>query len=311
MRIIGISITAIALALAGCANKKGIDPYGSYKQEAILLYPDTIPNSKPTPAGYIEKTNESGTITKVTVPTVTPYLPEKSKSNGTAVIVCPGGGYIGVSVQNAAEDVAREFNKIGVTAFVLKYRLPNDGVMIDKTIGPLQDAQRAIQLVRERAVEWGIDSSKVGIIGFSAGGHLASTVATHFSTAVISNNTNTNLRPDFTILVYPVITMEPAGNNQCAERLLGKHPSPEMVELFSNDKQVTFDTPPTFLVHAIDDPVALVQNSTQYYDALIKHNVKAQIYLYQQGGHGFGLKNSKTRDWFQKVKSWMGANGWL
>ncbi|RYE20108.1 MAG: alpha/beta hydrolase [Sphingobacteriales bacterium] len=301
MKAIFTLIIVFTMALAAYAQK----------QQSVLLYPKGVPNSKPAPADYIEKT-ENGWITKVTVPAITPYLPEKGKANGTAVIVCPGGAYAGLAADHEGEAIAKEFNKIGVTAFVLKYRLPNDGIMIDKTIGPLQDAQRAIQLVRERAAEWGINPAKVGIIGFSAGGHLASTAATHFDKVVIDNKANISLKPDFAVLVYPVISMSPVGHQYSKEMLLGKHPSAEMIDLYSNEKQVTANTPPTFLIHAADDDSVPVQNSTLFYDELIKHKVKAEMHLYQEGGHGFGLNNTKTKDlWFERLKNWMDANKWL
>ncbi|RCH54808.1 alpha/beta hydrolase [Mucilaginibacter hurinus] len=281
------------------------------QQKPVALYPNGVPNSKPAPADYAEITDK-GWIGKVTVPTIIPYLPEKSKANGAAVIICPGGAYAGLAADHEGKAVAEAFTKIGVTAFVLKYRLPNDAIMVNKSIGPLQDAQRALQLVREHANEWGINPAKVGIIGFSAGGHLASTAATHFNNAVIDNPGSTSLRPDFAILVYPVISMSPIGHQYSKEMLLGKNPSQQMIDFYSNEKQVTANTPPTFLTHATDDNGVPVQNSVMFYDALVKHKVKAEMHLYQEGGHGYGLNNPKSRDpWFERLKHWMDANGWL
>jgi len=148
------------------------------------LYPNGVPNSKATPADYVED-DTNNHAAKVSIPTLTPFIPEKGKANGTAIVVCPGGGYSNLAIDKEGYAVAKEFAKIGVTAFVLKYRLPSDAIMVDKTIGPLQDAQSALALVRARATEWGINPAKVGIIGFSAGGHLASTVGTHFNKPVI------------------------------------------------------------------------------------------------------------------------------
>ena len=279
------------------------------QEKPIPLYPNGVPNSKKAPATYVEK-REGYSVSLVTDPTITPYFPEKGKANGTAVIVFPGGGYINLTVTYEGEDIAKEFNKIGVTAFVVKYRLPSDEIMVDKTIGPLQDAQRAIQIVRERAAEWGVKPDKIGIIGFSAGGHLASTLATHFKKAVIPNPSNISLRPDFAMLIYPVITFGPYAHAGSCENLIGKNPSQELIDLYSNEKQITPDTPPCFLVHAEDDGAVPVQNSTQFYDALVKNKVKAEMHLFQEGGHGFGMINRKNKGrWFEWGVNWMAENG--
>jgi len=282
------------------------------QQKAIPLYPNGVPNSKPAPADYTEKWGNDSFLFNVTQPTITPYFADKSKANGTAVIICPGGGYAGLSMVNEGSSIAEAFNKIGVTAFVLTYRLPSDSIMVDKTIGPLQDAQRAIQIVRQQASEWGINPNKVGIIGFSAGGHLASTAITHFDKVVISNKNNTNLRPDFGILIYPVISMGPKTHTGSKENLIGKHAPQELMDLYSNEKQVTANTPPTFLVAAEDDQVVPVENTLMFYHALLDNKVKAEMHIYQAGGHGFGLYNKTTKDlWFDRLTEWMDENGWL
>jgi acetyl esterase/lipase len=279
------------------------------QQKPILLYPDGVPNSKKAPATYVEK-REGFSVSLVTEPTITPYFPEKDKATGTAIIIFPGGSYINLATGHEGADVAREFNKIGVIAFVVKYRLPNDAIMVDKTIGPLQDAERAIQIVRQRATEWGVNPSKVGIIGFSAGGHLASTLDTHFDKVVIANKDNISLRPDFAVLIYPVITFGPFAHAYSRENLIGKNPSAATLELYSNEKQVTANTPPTFLIHAEDDDVVSVQNSLLFYDALLKNKVKSEMHLFQAGGHGFGLNNSKSKDkWFDWAANWLNENG--
>ncbi|MDB5142254.1 MAG: alpha/beta hydrolase [Mucilaginibacter sp.] len=279
------------------------------EQKPILLYPNDVPNSKKAPATYVEK-REGYSVSLVTEPTITPYFPAKDKANGTAVIVFPGGGYINLTVTYEGEDIAKAFNKIGVTAFVVKYRLPSDEIMVDKTIGPLQDAQRAIQIVRERASEWGVKPDKIGIIGFSAGGHLASTLATHFKKAVIANTSNISLRPDFAMLIYPVITFGPLAHAGSRENLIGKNPSQELVDLYSNEKQITPDTPPCFLIHAEDDNTVPVQNALLFYDALIKNKVKAEMHLFEEGGHGFGMNNPKSKDkWFDWAANWLNENG--
>jgi len=282
------------------------------QQKPIPLYPNGVPNSKKAPATYVEKLDQNSFLSGVTVPTITPYLPANGTANGTAVVICPGGGYSGLSMENEGSSIAKAFNKIGVTAFVLTYRLPSDDIMVDKTIGPLQDAQRAIQMIRQNAANWNINPNKVGIIGFSAGGHLASTAITHFNKAVIENSANINLRPDFGILMYPVITFGQQAHVGSRENLIGKNPSQELVDLYSNEKQVTANTPPTFLVHAEDDNVVPVQNSLMFYDALLQNKVKAEMHIYQAGGHGFGLHNWTTKDmWFDRLMNWMDENGWL
>jgi acetyl esterase/lipase len=272
----------------------------------ILLYPNGVPNSKPAPAGYVEKMDTASFLSGVTVPALLPYFAHGAIANGTAVIICPGGGYAGLSMVNEGTEIAEAFNKIGVTAFILKYRLPNDDIMVDKTIGPLQDAQRAIQLLRQHAAEWHINPHKIGIIGFSAGGHLASTAATHFNKAVIDNKDNTSLRPDFAILLYPVISFGPMAHVGSSWNLIGRNPSQQLIDLYSNEKQVTANTPPTFLVQAEDDDVVPVQNSLLFYEALLQNKVPAEMHLYPAGGHGFGLHNTTTKDyWFDRLTNWM------
>ncbi len=281
------------------------------ESKPIKLYPKGVPNSKAAPAGYAEK-NENNRVSMVTDPVITPFFPEKGKANGTTVIICPGGGYSRLAMDHEGIAVAKKFNEIGVTAFVLTYRLPSDAIMVDKTIGPLQDAQRAIQILRERAQEWGINPSRIGIIGFSAGGHLASTAITHFDKAVIDNKSNISLRPDFGVLIYPVISFGPIGHIGSKDNLIGKTPTPEMVDLYSNEKQVTANTPPAFLVHAEDDKTVPVMNSIVFYEAMVKAGVKGELHLFQAGGHGFGLVNKTTKaEWFNNCKDWMDANGWL
>jgi acetyl esterase/lipase len=288
----------------------------TYAQEkATPLYPNGIPNAKPTPASYIEKNDKSNNdewVTMVSTPTLIPFIPEKGTANGTAILIFPGGGYGGLSMDKEGYRVAKEFNKIGVTAFVVKYRLPSDDIMVDKTIGPLQDAQQAVYMVRKHAAEWSIKPSQIGIIGFSAGGHLASTEGTHFDKPVIEDKENISVRPDFMVLLYPVITFGPLAHVGSRENLIGKTPSETQIQLYSNEKQVTTNTPPTFLVHAEDDNAVPVQNTLMFYDALLKAKVKAEMHIFQAGGHGFGLNNPQSKDkWFDWCKNWLDENGLL
>jgi len=283
----------------------------SFAQTSMPLYPGSIPNSKPAPSMYKEGLNEWRCITKVSIPTLTPFL-LKDGSMHTAVLVVPGGGYSGVATGHEGDSIARAFNKIGVNAFVLKYRLPSDSTMVNKTIGPLQDAQSALLTIRKNAKQWNINPAKVGVIGFSAGGHLASTLGTHFDKPAINNSDNISLRPDFMALIYPVITFGKFAHLGSLENLIGKNPSQQLVDLYSNEKQVTAATPPTFLVHAEDDNVVPVENTLMFYDALLQNKVKSEMHIYAGGGHGFGLYNSTTHDfWFDRLKEWMDTNGWL
>ena len=281
------------------------------QEKPLPLYPNGVPNAKPTPKTYIEK-DDKGWASFVSIPTITPYLPEKGTANGTAIVIFPGGGYTGLSMENEGSNIAKAFNKIGVTAFVVKYRLPSDSIMVDKTIGPLQDAQQAVLMVRKNAAQWALKADKIGIIGFSAGGHLASTEGTHFDKVLVDDKENVSVRPDFMMLLYPVISFGEMTHFGSRESLLGKKPSADLLNLYSNEKQVTANTPPTFLVHAEDDTVVPVQNSLMFYEALLNAKVKAEMHLFQAGGHGFGLNNSKSKDkWIDWAKNWLDENGFL
>jgi acetyl esterase/lipase len=281
------------------------------QQQPVKLYPDGVPNSKTAPATYVESTVKNRTR-MVTDPVLIPYFPDKSKANGTAVVICPGGSYSQLAMDIEGDEVAKKFNEIGITAFILKYRLPSDAIMVDKSIGPLQDAQRSVQLIRQRAAEWNINPAKVGIIGFSAGGHLAATAGTHFDQAVIDNQANINLRPDFMMLLYPVISMGEYAHKGSMRNLLGDNPGKELVALYSNQLQVKPNTPVTFIVQAEDDNGVPVQNSLMFYNALLNNKIKAQLIIYPNGGHGFGLNNKTTKDyWFNSATNWLDANGLL
>lgn len=278
-------------------------------QTVMHLYPDTIPNSRPGADEEISRYSDDGilSISKVSRPELTVYLPPKEKAGGTAVIVCPGGGYWNISAGHEGSDVARRLNEEGITAFVLKYRIPDDQTMINKEIGPLQDAQRAIQIVRSRAAEWGINPHRIGILGFSAGAHLAASAGTHFNHSYISNPQHVSLRPDFMILVYPVISFtDTIGHLGSRNQLLGKNPSPEKIKEYSNELQVTDHTPPAFLVHAQDDDAVPYANSVVFAEALKKHQVPVKVFSYEKGGHGFGLinKTSSIR-WMDICLEWI------
>ena len=285
-------------------------------QQVVSLYDSAIPNSRPSEdKEKVDSGRRPGyySLSFVSHPTLAIYLPLKEKANGTAVIICPGGGYAHLAMAHEGIEVAKKLNEIGVAAFVLKYRLPSDETMINKETGPLQDAQRAIQLVRQHAGDWGVKTDRVGIMGFSAGGHLASTAGTHFAQAVIDNKDNISLRPDFMILLYPVISFSDSiGHRGSRDNLLGLHPGPEKIKEYSNEWQVTARTPPTFLVHAGDDHTVPVANTLHFYEALQHNEVPAELHIYPHGGHGFGMHNSATKDdWMDRLKNWMDINDWL
>lgn len=250
---------------------------------------------------------------KVSTPTLSIFLPKKELSNGTAVVICPGGGYSHLAVDKEGFKVAKWLNTLGVTAFVLKYRLPNDAIMKNKTIGPLQDAQEAIRFVRRNAEKWNIKSDKIGIMGFSAGGHLAATLSTHYDEIIYEVSDVVSARPSFSILIYPVISMtEGITHNGSKNNLLGKTPSDILIQKYSNELQVTDKTPPAFLVHATDDGSVSVTNSINYYLALKENNVSAEMHLFQIGGHGFGLGiNNTSKNWTVSCENWLKANLYL
>lgn len=275
----------------------------SLAQQEIPLYPGQVPNARDTPNEEVK--NKDHIVSRVSRPTLTVYLPAKEKANGSAVIICPGGGYGVLVIKREGYDVAEAFAKQGVAAFVLKYRLPSDKTMIDKTIGPLQDAQQAIRTVRQRAAEWRIDPKKVGIMGFSAGGHLAATAGTHFEPARIDNGDGISLRPSFMVLVYPVISLtERIGHSGTRTNLLGASPGAEQISQYSNEGHVTASTPPAFLTHAGDDTVVPVANSLVFYEALQRQNVPADLHIYNQGGHGY-LKTPSFDEWFGRCLHWL------
>ncbi|MBC7744641.1 MAG: alpha/beta hydrolase [Flavobacterium sp.] len=280
----------------------------TFSQTVIPLYPDGTPNSKRSLDAETSQINTDGIliVSKVSRPTLSMYLPSKKTKAIAAVIICPGGGYSVLAAGHEGADVAKRFNEMGIAAFVLKYRIPDTETMVNKSIAPLQDAQRAIQMVRENAKIYGVNADKIGIMGFSAGGHLASTAGTHFEKAYIDNPRKTSLRPDFMILVYPVITFtQDFTHTGSRDHLLGKDAAPDLIKQFSNELQVTSETPPTFLVHAKDDEVS-VQNSIAFANALKKNKVPVELYLYEKGGHGYGMYNKTSEvKWMDLVGKWM------
>ncbi|WPO78498.1 alpha/beta hydrolase [Flavobacterium sp. KACC 22761] len=248
----------------------------------------------------------------VSVPTLSIFIPKNVKPNQTAIIIFPGGGYSHLAIDKEGTKVANWLNSLGITAFVLKYRLPSDLIMKNKTVGPLQDAQEAVRYVRENATKWNIDNTKIGTLGFSAGGHLASTLATHFDEKTYETISKISPRPDFSILIYPVVSMENNITHKGSQTsLLGNNPSQELIDSFSNEKKVTTQTPPTFIVHATDDTAVIPENSINYYLALKKAGVTSELHLYENGGHGFGLGVKDTsKNWTKDCEEWLKNHGY-
>ena len=247
-------------------------------------------------------------ISKVSIPGYA-FFSAGNDDPKPCVIICPGGGYRILASEHEGTDVAKYFNSIGIHALVLKYRIPSDDHQPDKKIAPLQDAQRAVQLVREHAKNWKVDPSKVGIMGFSAGGHLASSLAVHYDDIKIKENNKISVRPNFQILGYPVISFSKFSHVGSRKNLLGKDSTESMMNYFSNEMHVNSNTPIAFLVHAKDDKVVPIENSFIYVDALKSNGVEAELFVYETGGHGFGMINkTSSESWINAMKSWLQKN---
>jgi acetyl esterase/lipase len=268
---------------------------GQTQNQSIRLWPGAAPGSLG---------NEPADV-----PTITPYMPPRDRATGAAVIVCPGGGYQ-MLADHEGRPVAEWLNSIGIAAFVLKYRIAPRY----HHPSPMLDAQRALRTVRARAAQWGIDPRRIGILGFSAGGHLASTAATHFD-AGASNTSDAieraSSRPDLVILIYPVITMREQTHAGSKKNLLGDHPDAQMVALMSNDEQVTKQTPPAFLIHTVNDEAVPVENSLRFAAALGRAGVAYEMHLYERGPHGFGLGTNDPvlSSWPERCADWLRLHG--
>jgi acetyl esterase/lipase len=266
---------------------------------SLLLWPEGAP-------GALGKEDKD-------IPTLTPYWPDPSKATGAAVVICPGGGYAGLAPHEGGQ-YARFLNESGIAGFVLKYRLGSGGYRHPVM---LQDAARAVRLVRARAGEWKLDPQHIGIMGSSAGGHLASTLVTHFDAGkpdAADPIERQSSRPDLGILCYPVITMGEFTHQGTKHNLLGKDPSPELVRLLSNELQVTKDTPPCFIWHTYEDGGVPVENSLQFAEALRKAGVPFDLHVYQKGPHGLGLGTGdwnpeKRLPWTRDLIFWLQAQG--
>jgi len=254
----------------------------------------------------------SGWVTAVTQPTLTIYSPTKEKRNGTAIVICPGGGYGGLAIDKEGHEFARWFQERGVVGAVLKYRHKPF-----KHPVPLDDAQRALRILRSHAEEWHLDANRLGIMGFSAGGHLAASAGTHDDLgdpAAKDPIDRVSCHADFMVLVYPVISMQDGlTHGGSRKNLLGENPSEDLIELLSNERQITDKTGQTFLVHAGDDKAVVVENSWEFYSSLKKHNVPAELHIFERGGHGFGMRtlDLPVDDWPQLLEAWLKNRGLL
>jgi acetyl esterase/lipase len=251
-------------------------------------------------------------ISQIQTPKLEVFTPEHP--NGTAVLICPGGAYKYLAYDHEGPSIAKRLNEDGVTAFVLTYRLPAEGHK-NANLVPLQDAQRAMRLIRFHAEQWGLNPEKLGIMGFSAGGHLASTLGTYYNLGAynaVDEVDKTNARPDFMILIYPVISMENGVTHQGSrENLLGKEPPYSLVKQHSNELWVDENTPPTFIALASDDRAVVPENSIRFFQSLLRAGVPVELHSFEKGGHGFGilLTEGPNTQWPTLLSNWMKARG--
>ncbi len=269
---------------------------------AIPLWPEGVPGAKQIGAEKVEE----GRISNVSEPTLTMYPPAVDRPTKTAVIICPGGGYQYVSAAREGEQFATWLSSLGVTSFVLKYRMAEFGHP-----APLQDVLRAVRLVRSQAAQYGIDPARIGVMGSSAGGHLAATAGTLFDHPLGRTGAaldSVSARPDFLMLLYPVIAMDgPAIHAGSRRNLVGANPNAETLRLMSVEKQVTANTPPTVLFHSQDDGAVPVENSIMFYQALTRAKVPAEMYLFEHGGHGMGMRTGQGNAslWPRRAEEWL------
>ena len=287
-------------------------------QSAVYpLWPEGIPCANELSMEIRDDARIGRIISKVHEPQLVAYLPQGTAATGTSVIICPGGGYTILAWDWEGSQIAQWFNSFGVAAFVLKYRLPHWESETCREQVALMDAQRALRLVRSKATEWQLHPNRIGIMGFSAGGHLASSVSTHFDAGQPSAANPVerySSRPDLSILMYPVITMDTAFTHRGSRNnLIGERPKPDRSIYYSNEAQITSNTPPALLIHATDDEVVVPDNSIAYYRQLRKHGVSAALHIYEHGGHGFSFAKEmgSVRHWPTVCKSWLEAQGLL
>jgi acetyl esterase/lipase len=294
--------------LAGSAG--AIDAAPQIPSAAVIpLWPEGVPDAKP---GLDPEHVDDGRTSSVSEPTLTVYGPAVDRPNGTAVIICPGGGYVRLSTQREGEQYAAWLGTLGITSFVLKYRMQEFGHP-----APLRDVLRAVRIVRSQAARYHIRPDRIGVMGSSAGGHLAASAGTLFDHPLGRTGAeldNVSARPDFLMLMYPVITMDgPAVHAGSRKALLGANPSAADVRLMSVEKQVTAATPPTLLIHTQEDQTVPVENSILFYQALTRAKVPAEMYLFEHGSHGMGMRAGlgTASDWPKRAEEWLKARGLL
>ena len=301
-------ISHLLLSACSLINNKNNNMNAQYSEQSFPLYNNEIPGSIKTEnqERIKHKKNNNILLEKISLPTLTAYLPQ-SETKRTAIIICPGGGYGAWSQINEGTEVAERLAKLGIAAFILKYRLPSDETMLDKSTGPLQDIQQAIHIVRQNAQQWQLKEDKIGLMGFSAGGHLAASASVHYQNPILKELAKENLRPDFQILIYPVISFTDEITHKGSRRnLIGTNLPQDKIEHFSNEKQVTPQTPPAFIMHATDDKAVPVENALTYHQALSTNNVDSQLLILPKGGHGFAMRH--PYDWFSNMMMWLEVN---
>ena len=268
-----------------------------YSDNSLINKDNKSENRIYNPAGELTH------ISAVAVPRLLVYRPDSSC--GTGIIICPGGGYSNLNVENT-RFVANRLSRLGITVFVLVYRLPADISTSDKSTASLQDVQAAFRLVRSRAEEWGLSPDKIGLWGSSAGGHLAAMAATHYSISYVSGADTSGLRPDFLVLTFPVVSFRPGlVHKGSMKNLLGENPDEQQIAYYSPDEWVNTRTPATFLVHANDDKSVSACNSIRFYEALKKAGVPAELHIYEKGGHGFGIAPDVSDSWMSQLEIWL------
>lgn len=282
-------------------------------EEFIQLWPEgKMPNSK---GMKLEEIIANERITQVGTPGMYAFFPAKEENTGCAVIICPSGGYTHLTYILGGFQLAKWFNTIGVNAFVLKYRLPNSPDLIERYKAPLQDAQRAMRMIRANATKWNIQPDKIGIMGASSGGHLASTLGTHCEdvSAIGDSLDKVSFHPDFLILVSPVISMGTFTHAGSRDNLLGDNPSKELIQKYSNELHVTSATPPCFIVHAANDKAVDPRNSIMFFRALIENNVSGSLHIFPRGGHAIALCNNpgSTALWPSLCEMWLKEMGFI
>ena len=284
----------------------------SYCQKKVPLWSNGVPNQRKS--NEIEKVIETEIIRieNVQNPTLEIYLPSKKIRSEKAVIIFPGGGYEFLAYDWEGTDFAKALNAKGISAFVLKYRLPTSPSILDPKLAPLQDAQRAVRLVKSNASRWGINLKKIGVLGFSAGGHLASTLGTKFNKKTLKNNFDAidkiSARPDFIALIYPVITFDKKYRHEGSKNaLIGRGDDKKLISMFSNNLHVNSDTPPCFIIHSADDKAVPVNNSILFYNALLENGISTEMHIFPYGGHGFALAKGKNylEKWPELLYNWI------